>query len=232
MKPARPDDTTNSELTGALQASRRLVWHAAGFSLFINLLMLASPLYMLQVYDRVLASQSVPTLLALTLLVLVMFATLGVLEWARSGLFSVTASRFEGLLSERAASASMALSLADPGRASDRPIRDLRQLRRFIGGPVLGAVFDAPFSPLFLIVLFMLHPLYGLWALIGAVILVAMAIFNERVSATLTKETEELERSSAAARLRPFRVRAALRHCGSSQPTARRCCARALRFPS
>jgi PrtD family type I secretion system ABC transporter len=187
---------SSREIKDALGGARGVFWHAAGFSLFVNVLMLTGPLYMLQVYDRVLASQSIPTLLALTLLVLVLYGTLGILEWARSGLFSVAASRFEGTLSERAATAAMTLSLADPGRASDRPIRDLRQLRRFIGGPVPGALFDAPFSPLFLAVLFMLHPLFGLWALFGAVVLVATAALNERVSARLTKESEDFERGS------------------------------------
>lgn len=192
--PAAPADT---ELAAALRASRQVLLHAGGFSLFVNILMLTGPLYMLQVYDRVLASQSVPTLLSLTLIVLVLYGTLGVLEWARSGLFSVAASRFEGALGERVAAAAMSLSLADPGRASDRPIRDLRQLRRFIASPVTGALFDAPFAPLFLIVLFMLHPVFGLWAIFGAVILIAASAFNERASARLTKETEDLERAGA-----------------------------------
>jgi len=193
----KPDTALqDKELGEALRASRGVFWHAGGFSLFVNLLMLTGPLYMLQVYDRVLASQSIPTLVALTLLVLVLYGTLGVLEWARSGLFSVAASRFEGALGARAASAAMALSLADPGRASDRPVRDLRQLRRFIASPVSGALFDAPFSPLFLLVLFMLHPLFGLWAVFGAVVLIGAALVNERASAHLTKESEELERAS------------------------------------
>ncbi len=196
MRPDPATDPSASELNAALSASRRVLLHAGGFSLFVNLLMLTGPLYMLQVYDRVLASQSIPTLVALTLLVLVLYGTLGVLEWARSGLLSVAASRFEGQLSERAASAAMALSLSDPGRASDRPIRDLRQLRRFIASPVIGAIFDAPFSPLFLLVLFMLHPLFGWWALFGAVVLIATSVLNERVSARLTKESEDYERGS------------------------------------
>lgn len=185
------------ELKAALRASRQVFTHAGGFSLFVNLLMLTGPLYMLQVYDRVLSSQSVPTLVALTLLVFVLYGTLAVLEWARSGLFSVAASRFEGELSERAAAAAMALSLADPGKASDRPLRDLRALRRFIASPVLAAIFDAPFSPLFLLVLFMLHPLFGWWALFGAVVLVVLALINERTSARVTRESEEFERTSA-----------------------------------
>ena len=76
-----------NELREALDASRPVFLHLAAFSFFVNLLMLTGPLYMLQVYDRVLASQSVPTLLSLTLLILVLYGTLGVLEWIRSALF-------------------------------------------------------------------------------------------------------------------------------------------------
>lgn len=205
-----------SELTAALRASRNVFWHAGGFSLFVNLLMLTGPLYMLQVYDRVLASRSVPTLVALTLLVLVLYGTLAVLEWARAGLFSVAASRFEGTLSTRAASASMALSLSDPGRATDRPLRDLRALRRFIASPVLGALFDAPFSPVFLIVLFMLHPLFGAWALFGAGVLVVLALVNERASARFTRESEDHERASALRSSEMTRHAEALKSLGMS----------------
>ena len=76
-----------NELKRALSASRGLFLNLGAFSFFVNLLMLTGPLYMLQVYDRVLASESVPTLLALTGLVLALYGTLGVLEWVRSGLF-------------------------------------------------------------------------------------------------------------------------------------------------
>ncbi|MDP3458687.1 MAG: ABC transporter transmembrane domain-containing protein, partial [Hyphomonas sp.] len=222
MKRDTAAEASSSELAGALRASRGVFWHASGFSLFVNLLMLTGPLYMLQVYDRVLASQSVPTLVALTVLVLVLYGTLGVLEWARSGLFSVAASRFEGELGERAAAAAMAQSLADPGRASDRPIRDLRQLRRFIASPVAAALFDAPFSPLFLLVLFMLHPLFGLWAVLGAVILVAASALNERASARLTRESEDYERASALRAAEMTRNAEVLKALGMGEAVRRR----------
>ncbi|MFN7164224.1 MAG: type I secretion system permease/ATPase, partial [Hyphomonas sp.] len=222
MKRDTAPDAKPSELAAALRASRGVFWHAGGFSLFVNLLMLTGPLYMLQVYDRVLASQSVPTLVALTVLVLVLYGTLGVLEWARSGLFSVAASRFEGELGARAAAAAMAHSLADPGRASDRPIRDLRQLRRFIASPVAGAVFDAPFSPLFLLVLFMLHPLFGLWAVLGAVILIVASALNERASARLTRESEDYERASALRAAEMTRNAEVLKALGMGEAVRRR----------
>jgi PrtD family type I secretion system ABC transporter len=184
------------ELVEALKSARGEFVHLGAFSFFVNLLMLTGPLYMLQVYDRVLASQSVPTLTALTLLALILYATMGGLEWVRSNLFNGFASRFEDLLGDRAANASLELSLSDAGRASDKPLRDLRQLRRFFSSPVLNAVFDAPWSPLFFVVLFMMHPFFGVWAVFGALVLAGLSVLNQKTSAHLLKESEERERAA------------------------------------
>jgi PrtD family type I secretion system ABC transporter len=158
--------------------------------------MLTGPLYMLQIYDRVLASQSVPTLVSLTVLILVLYSTLGLIEWVRSNLFTAAASRFEKALSERTVGAVLAGRLKDVGRNSERPLRDLRTLRKFLASPTLSVVFDAPWCPLFFVVLFMLHPLFGLWAIFGAVTLVSIGLLNQRVSTKSAKEAENLERNA------------------------------------
>jgi PrtD family type I secretion system ABC transporter len=187
-----------SELSAALASSKRLFGHVGAFSFFINLLMLTGSLYMLQVYDRVLASGSMPTLWALTVLILVLFATLGALEWVRSGLFGAAGARFEAMLGERAADAALALSLKDAGKATDRPLRDLRSLRRFFAGPALGVFFDAPWCPLFFLVLFMLHPWFGIFALVGAAILVGLGYANQTTANRIVKSAEDLERDAQA----------------------------------
>jgi PrtD family type I secretion system ABC transporter len=187
-----------NELAVALASSKRLFWHVGAFSVFINILMLTGSLYMLQVYDRVMASQSMPTLFALTLLILVLFATLGALEWVRSGLFGAASARFEALLGERAADVSLNLSLKDAGKFTDRPLRDLRSLRRFFAGPALGTVFDAPLSPIFFFVLFLLHPFFGIFAMLGAAILIGLGLVNQATTNRIVQESEELERGSQA----------------------------------
>ncbi|KCZ89241.1 type I secretion system permease/ATPase [Hyphomonas jannaschiana] len=189
---------TPNEMIEALTASKGVVFHLLAFSLALNLLMLTGPLYMLQVYDRVIPSQSMPTLVALSVLILMLYATLGILEWVRTGLFSSAASRFEDRLSERVANASMDLALKEAGQLSDKPLRDLRQLRRFFSGPVPGAVMDAPWSPLFFIVLFMLHPIFGLWAVFGAIVLVGIGFLNQRLTDKHLRETEIMERTAQA----------------------------------
>ena len=180
----------------AIAASRKAFIGLGVFSLFINLLMLTGPLYMLQVYDRVLASSSIPTLVALTLLVAVLYLTLGLLDWCRSSLFSVVASNIEGRLSEPAITTSFQQNLSQPGRTTDRSLRDLRTVRRFIGSPALPALFDAPFSPLFFVVLFMMHAFYGIWALVGAGVLVTLALINQAINRKALREAEMQEQQA------------------------------------
>jgi len=180
----------------AIAASRRALIGLGVFSLFINLLMLTGPLYMLQVYDRVLASSSIPTLVALTLLVAVLYLTLGLLDWCRSSLFSIVASNIEGRLSEPAITSSFEQNLSRPGRTTDRSLRDLRTVRRFIGSPALPALFDAPFSPLFFVVLFMMHAFYGIWALVGAGVLVTLALINQAINRKALREAEMQEQQA------------------------------------
>lgn len=170
----------------------------AGFSLFISLLMLTGPLYMLQVYDRVLASQSVPTLVALTLLIAGLYAALAMLDWVRSGILSATASNFEGRLATAALDATLAAKVADPGEVSDNSLRDLRMIRRFIAGPALKAAFDAPFAILFFALLFLIHWAYGTLAVAGAVVLAALAAMNRILTRKKTLEAEQLEQAALA----------------------------------
>ena len=182
------------KLFAALAQARATFIQIGLFSWFTNLLMLTGPLYMLQVYDRVLNSQSVPTLAALTLLMLVLYTAWGALEWIRTSLFNAIASRFEASLGNLSADAALDLSVSHPGKATDRPLRDLRLIRRFIASPALTALFDAPWSPIFLIVLFLLHPLFGLWALFGAVVLFGLSVLNQVLSSKLLEENATLER--------------------------------------
>lgn len=162
-----------------------LKWVCAGlliFSLFLALLMFTGPLYMLQVYDRVLASGSLPTLTALTLLVLVLYAGLGILEWVRAGIFSTVASGVEYGLASRVLDISLRESVRDPGRSQGAPLQHLANIRRFIASPALPSFFDAPWTPLFLLALFLMHWVYGAWACFGATVLIISAVSNQIVN--------------------------------------------------
>jgi len=157
---------------------------AAGFSAVINLLMLVPPLYMLQVYDRVIASGSVPTLVALSVLMVFLLGTMGILEWVRSQVLVRLSTRFDQLLSSRVYSISFRQALYSGGRNTNaQPLSDLIGIRQFLTGNGLFAFFDAPWLPLYLAVMFYLHPWFGWMGVGAAIVLIIIALVNERVTA-------------------------------------------------
>lgn len=184
-----PDDATRSptRATGALRLVRRLFIYAAIFSCYVNLLMLAGPVYMLQIYDRVLGSRSVETLVALSLLVFVLFAAMGALDFARGALLSRAGARLETRLQGPVFDLSLtAARQGFPG--PDQPLKDLRTVSRFIGSPAVPAAFDAPWTPVYLAVVFFMHPALGLVASAGLVLLVVIALVTRRLSRAALQE--------------------------------------------
>lgn len=169
-----------SDIRQALQACRTSFLSVGFFSLFINLLLLVPSLYMLQVYDRVLASNSESTLLMLTLITVFLFLVMGGLEWIRSQILIVTSARVDGQLGGRIFDAMFMQSIASGGRmASAQPLNDLLQVRQFLTGTGLFAFFDAPWFPIYLGVMFLFHPLFGVVTLTSVLVLTGLAIWNE-----------------------------------------------------
>ena len=151
----------------------------AVFSFFLNLLMLVVPLYMLQVFDRVLSSRSESTLLMLTILAGFMLLVLGVLEAVRARVLVRTGVKFEDLLRNRVFAAVFERSVGAPGATRTQALQDLDVLRQFLTGSGLFALLDAPWAPIFIGVIFLLHPWLGAAALAGALVLFALALLNE-----------------------------------------------------
>ncbi|MFZ4502485.1 MAG: type I secretion system permease/ATPase [Methylococcaceae bacterium] len=171
-----------SELAQAIHHCRQSFQSAAIFSLFINLLMLFPSIYMMQVYDRVLGSSSTSTLLMLTLLAVVLFAMLGALEWVRSQILIRVSARFDVLLNERLYRVMFRQSLMSGGKSSTQAIGDLLALRQFLTGNGLFAFFDAPWLPVYVGLLFLFHYTFGVVAVISAILLILLAIWNERAT--------------------------------------------------
>jgi PrtD family type I secretion system ABC transporter len=162
----------------ALRPLRTAFGAAFGFSLAINLLVLTSPLYMMQVFDRVLTTGNRDTLLWLTLLGGVAFAAFGALEAVRAGILSRIGAAMEQTLGQPAIAAVLrARSLGAP--ASVQPLRDLGQLRGFFSGPCMAPLLDAPWTPVFLILLWVMNPWYGLLALVSGLLLFAITLAGE-----------------------------------------------------
>jgi ATP-binding cassette subfamily C protein EexD len=183
-----------SPLREILGTCRKSFWAAGFFSLFINLLLLAPSLYMLQVYDRVLTSSSESTLLMLTLITVFLFIIMGGLEWIRSQILIVTSTRLDQLLSQRVFDAVFIRSLSSGGKVANvQPLSDLLQLRQFLTGPGLFAFFDVPWLPIYLAVMFLFHAYYGVTAIFAALVLVGLAIWNEQAT------RDDLQEASQAA---------------------------------
>ncbi len=168
-------DSTNEDKTlleQALADSKGVFASVGLFSFFINALMLTVPLYMLQIYDRVLISRSEHTLLMLTIVAAGLLLALGLLELARSRILVRIGARLDGRLTTPVLTAMLADRLGG-GRGQGQSIRDLDALRVFLTGPGLLSFFDAPWSPFFILVIFVFHPLLGFIALGGALVLAA-----------------------------------------------------------
>ncbi|WP_305825132.1 type I secretion system permease/ATPase [Massilia brevitalea] len=163
--------TGQSGLRGALASLRHEFGHAGLLSVLTNVLMLTPTIYMLQVYDRVLLSRSELTLLAVSLIALAMYACVALAEWWRTRVLVQAGQRLDAALAGPLMDADFAASLQGKGTAaSARPLADLIQVRQFLTGPGILAFFDAPWAPIYIAVLFVLHPALGALALVFAAI--------------------------------------------------------------
>lgn len=145
--------------------------------------MLTGPLYMLQVYDRVLGSGSEATLVALSLLVMGLFLAMGILEYARGKVMAIVGARFQERLDRRVFTAAVQRAAAVPNDpAAITAQRDLEAIRAFFGSPVLLAFMDAPWTPFFLVAIFIFHPMLGWLAVGGGAVLVVTTALNQLLS--------------------------------------------------
>ncbi|MDR5875997.1 type I secretion system permease/ATPase [Halomonas sp. CUBES01] len=177
-----------TDLQRALKTCKGSFMSVGFFSMFVNLLMLVPPMYMLQVYDRVLSTQSVDTLVMLTLVVVFLFMVMGGLELVRSRMLVRVGNHLDTNINERLYSAMFRRSLVAQGSQSAQPLSDLTSLRQFLTGNGLFAFFDAPWVPVYLGVLFLFHPWLGIFATCAAIILLALAIANEKATKRLMAE--------------------------------------------
>ncbi|WP_416383920.1 type I secretion system permease/ATPase [Ruegeria faecimaris] len=153
------------------------------FSIFVNLLMLTGPLFMLQVYDRVLASRAVETLTALFLIVALLYSLMAMLDFARGRIVARFGARFQSQLDERVFEATLRKSLVPQARAAPATaLRDLEAIQNLCSSPVLLAVMDIPWTPVFLAAIFLFHPMLGWLAVAGGAILIVIALLNQALT--------------------------------------------------
>src|SRR4051794_5761162 len=178
-------------LSDALRQCRQHFLAAALFSLLLNILYLAPTLYMLQVYDRVVPTGGKTTLLFVTLALAMALLSLSALDMVRNRLLVRASQRIDALLAPRILRQMMATDSAAAGQA----MRDFDSVRAALASPVIAALFDAPWTPVFLLVAFMLHFWIGVMAVVAAILLVSIAWFNQRA----TQSRMEVATTSLAA---------------------------------
>ena len=189
----------SDELRSVMSAMRSAFFTVATFSGFLNLLMLAPSLYMLQVYDRVLGSRNETTLLVLTVLVVGAFLFMSALEMVRGRVLVRMGARLDNALNSRVFTASFERNLLKPGSNTSQPIQDLNTVRQSLTGGALISVLDLPWLPLYLIVIFMFSVPLGLFALFGAIVIAVLAVINERTSKAKLEEAQKFSIQSTTA---------------------------------
>ncbi|WP_051927371.1 type I secretion system permease/ATPase [Ruegeria halocynthiae] len=171
-------NSQQSELNRTFLSCLPGVFATGGFSLVINLLMLTGPLFMILVYDRALPSGSVPTLIGLSILMVGLYSAFGFLSLVRSRILVRIGNRVGNRLQERVFTAQLQQTAQQGGTKGQDANRDLNSIREFMGGPTPAVLFDAPWTPIYLGVAYILHPWLGYAGLAGVVFLVMVALLN------------------------------------------------------
>lgn len=188
----------DNALTRALHSAKKPLLVAATFSFFSNLLYLAMPLYTFQIYGRVMVSQSIPTLIALSLVTLLVFAVTSVIDDFRARILINYGIALDQKVSGRVFSGIFDAAVRGDQSARTQALRDLDQFRQTMTGIGAAAIFDLPWIPVFIIVLFAIDPAVGMVAVVSAIILVALALLQERAMRPAIKEANEAQLRSYA----------------------------------
>jgi PrtD family type I secretion system ABC transporter len=188
----RSTSPAGAELSRALRRCAGSLWGVALFSGAVNLLMLTGSIFMLQVYDRVIPSRSIPTLVGLAILVAALFAVQGLLDLIRGRMLVRVGASLHERLAARVFKMTLRLPLLRSKVDAGQPLRDLDQVRAFLGSGGPTAFFDLPWLPLYLAICFLFHPLIGWTALVGALLLVALTLLTEGLSRRSSQEAVSL----------------------------------------
>jgi len=187
--------TKYPELAAALKDVKSYFILAAVFSAAVNVLMLVPVIYMLQVYDRVMSSGSLSTLTSLTFIMVALLLAMGGFEWVRSRILISASNRIEKNLRNRVSQATFKNALmSGSGMGGVQPLADLSSLRQFLTGNGLFAFFDAPWFPVYVAVMFMFHPWFGVSAIIAGIVMVVLAYANEVTTSKRLQEANTLEK--------------------------------------
>ncbi len=187
-----------TELEKTLHRTKKSFFYVGVFSFFINLLMLTPSLYMLQVYDRVMNSRSIETLVLITGIVAVMFLTMGLLEIVRSRILVRIGNQMDLELNSHLFDVVFHLARLSPSQASSQPISDLTKLRQFMTGNGVFAFFDSPWFPIYLFIMYLFSPWFALFAIFAALVLFSITMLNEKTTKKALEEANMMNNQSTS----------------------------------
>lgn len=192
-----PDGTKKkSELSAVILSFKNTFITVGLFSFVVNVLLLVPAIYMLQIYDRVLTSRNQDTLLMLTIIMIMMYVVIGFLEWIRSQILIRLGNVMDQRLSEKVFQAAFEKSLRFGSANATQYFHDLTSVRQFLTGNGLFAFFDSPWTPIFIAVIFFMHPLLGVFSIVSALFLLGMAALTELAGRQPLAEANKLFNSA------------------------------------
>jgi len=180
-----------SDLQLALKSMKKIFISLGIYSFFLNILMLAAPFYMLVVYDIVMPSKNLNTLLLVTAITIMFFVGMWILDYVRGKLMIYASNKLDLIMNRRLFNATFDLAAKYPDKANVQPIRDFNSIKSFLGGSAVFAFFDFPWFPIYIGLLFAFSPVYGIYGIIATAIIILLTWMNEK----MTKEG--LEESNA-----------------------------------
>jgi len=192
MKKDKNLHLSQTQLEKTLKNTKKSFIYVGLFSMVINMLMLVPSIYMLQVYDRVMTSRSIETLFFLTLIVIAMFITMGLLEIIRSRILVRIGNKIDLELNSHLFDLIFHLARLEPSKATSQPISDLTKIRQFMTGNGVFAFFDAPWFPIYLFVMYLFSPWFALFTLFAALVLFSITLINEKTTKTALTDANNM----------------------------------------
>jgi len=171
-----------SDLQNALKDMKKIFISVGIYSFFLNLLMLAPPFYMLVVYDIVMPSKNIDTLILVTGIAIMFFVGMWILEFVRAKILIYASNRLDLIMNKRIFNTTFDLASKYPNRANIQPFRDFTTIKNFLGGNAIVAFFDFPWFPLYIAIMFAFSPIYGLYGLGATAIIILLTFLNEKAT--------------------------------------------------
>jgi len=171
-----------SDLQNALKDMKKIFISVGIYSFFLNLLMLAPPFYMLVVYDIVMPSKNIDTLILVTGIGIMFFVGMWILEFVRAKILIYASNRLDLIMNKRIFNTTFDLASKYPNRANIQPFRDFTTIKNFLGGNAIVAFFDFPWFPLYIAIMFAFSPIYGLYGLGATAIIILLTFLNEKAT--------------------------------------------------